>query len=273
MAPDVAATPPQRLEDGRLVDLGIVAEHGDGIARAQADLVGDLVGPAHDEPVHVREALAGHERRASVDDDDLVAELARQAGQRLGDGHAADDDEPRADGEDLDEELPTSDLERRGEPLADGRTSGLGDVGRVRSLRSQAALGRGRPPWTTSGLGHRRARTARPRRRSLARRAVPAAASRRHGSTATLAAGRPATAVGTAGWTSTSIVPPQARPTSQACSSLTPKRTTRCSPDARACLEVRARWRPRRSRRSPTRRCARPTPAAASEPSRRGAEP
>ena len=59
--------------------------------------------------VGVGEALVGHERRAPVDDRGPVAQLARHAGQRDRGLDGADDDEPRADREGLDEELTAAD--------------------------------------------------------------------------------------------------------------------------------------------------------------------
>ena len=46
---DVAATALERGDDGRLVELDVVGQHGDRVGRTEADLVGDLVGPADDE--------------------------------------------------------------------------------------------------------------------------------------------------------------------------------------------------------------------------------
>ena len=83
----------------------------DRVVRAEADLVGDLVGPADDQPVDVGEALRRRERRPAVDDDRLEAELAGEADERARDLDATDDDEPRPDREDLDEQRSTAELD------------------------------------------------------------------------------------------------------------------------------------------------------------------
>ena len=102
---DVAAAPPQRLDDGRLVELDVVAEDGDRVGRAEADLLGHLVRPAHHEPVHVREPLAGRECLPAIDHHRLEPEFTRQADERDRDLDRADDHEARPDREDLDEVL------------------------------------------------------------------------------------------------------------------------------------------------------------------------
>ena len=92
---DVAATPGQRGHDGGLVELDIVRQHGDRILGSQADLVGNLVRPADDQLVDIREALRGRERRPAVDDHRLVAHGARQRDQRDGHLDGTDDHQPR----------------------------------------------------------------------------------------------------------------------------------------------------------------------------------
>ena len=62
--PDVAAAAAQRLDDRRLVELHVVGQHRDRVGRPEPDLVRDLVRPADHEPVDVREARLGRERRA-----------------------------------------------------------------------------------------------------------------------------------------------------------------------------------------------------------------
>ena len=54
----------------------------------QADLLGDLVGPTDDQPVHVGESLRRRERGPAIDDDGLEPELAREANQRARDLYA-----------------------------------------------------------------------------------------------------------------------------------------------------------------------------------------
>ena len=87
-------------------------EDGDRVVRAQPDLVGNLVGPPDDEAVDIGKPLGRRERRATVDHDRLEPELAREAHQRPGNLHAADDDESRADREHLDEQRSTAELDR-----------------------------------------------------------------------------------------------------------------------------------------------------------------
>ena len=62
---DVAAAPPERLDDRRLVELHVVAEDRDRVRRPEADLVGHLVRPADHEPVDGREPLGAWRRRAA----------------------------------------------------------------------------------------------------------------------------------------------------------------------------------------------------------------
>ena len=81
---DVPAAAPERLDDRRLVELDVVGEDRDRVVRAEADLVGDLVRPADDEPIDVGEALPCRERGPAVDDDRLVAQLAARAGPATG---------------------------------------------------------------------------------------------------------------------------------------------------------------------------------------------
>ena len=78
---DVAAAAPERLDDGRLVELHVVGQHGDRVVGPEADLVGDLVRPADDQPIDVGEALRRRERRPAIDDDGLEAELRWRAGR------------------------------------------------------------------------------------------------------------------------------------------------------------------------------------------------
>ena len=87
----------QGFDDRRFIELDVVGEDRDGVVRPETDLVGDLVGPADDQPIHVREPLRGGERRPAIDDDGLEAEFPRQSDERPGDFHAADDDEDFGD--------------------------------------------------------------------------------------------------------------------------------------------------------------------------------
>ena len=219
---DVAAAAAERLDDGRLVELDVVGQHGDRVGRTEADLVGDLVGPADDELVDIREAFRGGERRAAVDDDGLEAELAGEADERIGRPATA----------------PT--ITSRGRT---GKAS-------TNSWRPASSTVRERPRASaacaaaTSSASRRIVAERCPSVRAVvARRSAPARAAHRRpgvcgpnsaggesaGSGVTTApcplAGPVAAATaaaGTSGSTSTSIVPPQARPTSQACSSLIP---------------------------------------------------
>ena len=48
---DVATAASERLDDRRLVELDVVGEDRDRVVRPEADLVGDFVRPADDQPV------------------------------------------------------------------------------------------------------------------------------------------------------------------------------------------------------------------------------
>jgi hypothetical protein len=86
--------------DRGLVELDVVGQDRDRVRGAQPDVIGDLVGPADDQPVDVGEPGLGGERRAAVDHDGLVAELLREPDERAGHLDGADDHEPRPDGYD-----------------------------------------------------------------------------------------------------------------------------------------------------------------------------
>ncbi len=103
----------------------------DGVVRPEADLVGDLVRPADDEPVDEvgREALRRRERLAAVDDDRLVAELAGDPDEGSGDLDGADDDEPRLDRERLDEHRSALDLDGPRGPAQERLSGGVDERG------------------------------------------------------------------------------------------------------------------------------------------------
>ena len=103
--------PAKRFDDRRLVELHVVGQDGNRVVRAQADVLRDLVGPADDQPIHVREPLGGGERGPAVDDDRLVAKLCGQPDQRARDLHRTDDDEPRPHREHLDEVRRVTELQ------------------------------------------------------------------------------------------------------------------------------------------------------------------
>ena len=172
---DVAAAAAERLDDRRLVELHVVGQDRDRVVRAEADLVGDLVGPADDEPVDVREPRRGRERRPAVDDDGLVAQLLRQPDQRAGDLDRADDDQPRPDRERLDEQLATG----RSRPSARCRARARRAPRRRarRRRRRRPASPRASPSsWTTQRPRRARAVAGRVPRRTPAAARRPAAA-------------------------------------------------------------------------------------------------
>ena len=176
---DVAAAAVERLDDRRLVELHVVGQDRDRVVRPQADLLGDLVGPADDQPVDRvgREAFRRRERRAAVDDDRLVAQLAGEPDERPRDLDRADDDEPGLDRERLDEDRAALDLDGpRG--ASEQRVPGRGLERGVGGRRAQRPLddrrSRRRSP-APAGPRPRRARTG--RTPAAARR--PAAGSRR----------------------------------------------------------------------------------------------
>ena len=76
---DVAAAAREGGDDRGLVELGVVRQHGDGVGRPEADLIGDLVGPADDNAVSIGEALRRRERRPAIDDHGLIAKLPGHA--------------------------------------------------------------------------------------------------------------------------------------------------------------------------------------------------
>ena len=164
---DVAAAATERLDDGRLVELDVVREDGDRVVRAEPDLVGDLVGPADDEPVDLGEALRRRERGPAVDDDGLEAELAREPDERPGDLDAADDDQPRPDREDLDEQRPAAELDGPRQARARRAAPASATSCGVQLRRAERA---GQPPVVADDqLGGRRRPVARLVRAELAR--------------------------------------------------------------------------------------------------------
>ena len=127
-------------------------EHGDRVVRPEPDLVGDLVRPADDQAVHVREALTGGERRATVDDDGLEAELAREAHERPGDLDAADDDQARPDREDLDEQRAATELDRPRQAALEGGLGGGDQLG-VELGRAERPVSEPSSATTSSAAG------------------------------------------------------------------------------------------------------------------------
>ncbi len=169
-----------------------------------------------------------------------------QAGEGLRHRHPAHDDEARADGEDLDEELTVGELED-GRKAPQRRCSGRrDDAGGRRVIGRAGAGGVSQHPLDPAVIVDDE-RLAHGRRESslhTVRLGVRWRAGQRgdHGPAVGAVgrgilrhcAGRSQISTGTVGWTRTSIVPPHARPTSQACSSVTPKRTSRWEPESRA---------------------------------------
>ncbi len=217
--PDVAAVAAERLDDRRLVELDVVGQDGDGVLRPEPDLVGDLVRPADDQPVDLvrRETLRRRERRAAIDDDRLVTELAGEADERSSDLDGTDDDQPGPGGKRLDEDRPALDLDGpRGSPEEGLARSG--DEGGIRSRRAQRAVDD--PVGGDDDLGRWRGAVAGRPRPELGGRGVRRATTV---ATAMLRTRAPvSTDAGSAGSISTSIVPPHASPTSHASSSLIP---------------------------------------------------
>ncbi len=209
---DVAAAAVERLDDRRLVELHVVGEHRHRVGRPEPDLVGDLVRPADDQPVDVREALrasrtppgrrsrrsrsrapsrAGRasarprprrRRRAAAGPGTprrtAAARRARPSARCRGGAHRAP--------------ASTSAASSAGSPSEpSSRPSSCDDErrpGRLARARARAAR---TPPAASRGSGV-----------TIARPCPPVAASR----------GRVDAPAGTAGSTRTSIVPPQARP-------------------------------------------------------------
>ena len=137
---DVATAAPERLDDGRLVELHVVGEDGDRVVRPEADLVGDLVGPADDQPIDIGEPLGCGERRAAIDDDGLEAELAREPDERSRDLDGPDDHQARPDREDLDEQRAAAELDGPRESALQGLAGGR------RPARRRGPASRASPP-------------------------------------------------------------------------------------------------------------------------------
>ncbi len=95
----------QRADDRRHVELAVVGEHADRVARTElvAHLLEVAVGPLVDDLVGHREALPGGEHRARVAHDDAIAEHLRHAGERAREVDRAEDDHARRRRERLDE--------------------------------------------------------------------------------------------------------------------------------------------------------------------------
>ena len=203
-------------------------------------LVGDLVRPADDELVDIGEALARGEGRPAVDERRSRSPARGQArrGRRR----------------------PPP---RRRRPAAGGpgrppRRAAARPARRPSRCRSRAQPSRPRRAQRRPAAHPASPRAGRPRGPPAARRrrSRPQLARRRgrhraspRGRTVTIGTRRrgdrgpwpvaaSSAAAGMAGCTSTSMVPPQARPTSQASESLMPKRTTRCSPGSGRRLHV-----------------------------------
>src|SRR5262245_40259182 len=90
----IEAVARQRVGERRIVDLGIVGECHEGGVAIDAERRQRGVRPLGDH-LHVGEALRAGERRARIDDGDVVADHARDRRQRLADMDRAGDDQTR----------------------------------------------------------------------------------------------------------------------------------------------------------------------------------
>jgi len=109
---DVATGPPQCLDDGRLIKLDVMRQDCHGVTRTEADLIGNLVGPADHEPIDVRESGGRRECGAAVDDDGLVAKFVGDLNQGDRDLDGSHDHESRSNRVGLHEEPLAADLDR-----------------------------------------------------------------------------------------------------------------------------------------------------------------
>ena len=138
MSPTYRQPRRKRLQHRRHVGLEVVTEDDHGVRRPEVDPLGDLIEPAHDELVDVGESVALRERGPMIDDDRLVAELARHPHERHRDLLGAHDDQAGTHGKDLDEELPAFDGDRSGSAARDRLDGSVADR-RTHAIIARAA--------------------------------------------------------------------------------------------------------------------------------------
>src|SRR6185437_6129062 len=206
---DIEGVRAQRRCQRGVIELRIVGQGDDGSAAIELQCRQGIVRPLGRER-DVGEALVAGKGGARIDDGDEVSRDCRHARQRLGDMHGADDDAAQPRIEHLDEDRPVGALDSRAailvHRLADGCES--------RRVEHEIAYNLGSfDQALTTALEVRRQDGAAP---SAACREGFFEQRQLHSTRST----------------KTWILPPQARPTSQARSLVTPKLRSRGSPSA-----------------------------------------
>src|SRR6185312_5540905 len=121
---DIEAVGTQRRDQCRVVDLGVVSQRYERRCAVGLQAVQRLVGPlgAELDPGKTR---LGRPSATRIDDDRLVVGRHQHRHQRLGDVHRADDKATAGRAEDLDQDLTRRRVERRGASAADRVPHGL----------------------------------------------------------------------------------------------------------------------------------------------------